>query len=210
MDATERLQTTYVLKGVQDFEKVWEPCRHLTITKARRGPLGVWEMTKEPLSLSITHFFAFLFSLYHMYTSPLAGGAAVSPSALPQCLCGSGGNPILRVLLANVVRCSSRPGTTVLDAGHSASVIWKQGNRKQLRLAPYHNSPSYLSPLRSARLAPPPFPLRVHAESHELCHRCTQEGGAHSLSQLFSLCTVQSADPKADPHEGASPPTRRR
>jgi hypothetical protein len=36
MGATERLQTTYVLKGVQDFGKVWEQCRHLTIAKARK------------------------------------------------------------------------------------------------------------------------------------------------------------------------------
>jgi hypothetical protein len=42
MGATECLQTTHVLKGVQDFEKVWERCRHLTIAKARKltGTIG--------------------------------------------------------------------------------------------------------------------------------------------------------------------------
>jgi hypothetical protein len=81
----------------------------------------------------------------------------VSPSALPQCLCGSGGNPALQVLLANIIRCPSHPGTTELDAGHPASVIWKQGDYN-------YTIGSHIALLRAIILslerlfAPPPSP----------------------------------------------------
>lgn len=81
----------------------------------------------------------------------------MSPSALPQCLCGSGENPALQVLLANIVRCPGRPGTTELDAGHRASVIWKHKGTTTTRLAAAsHFSELSLSSLE--RLFAPPTP----------------------------------------------------
>jgi hypothetical protein len=140
------------------------------------------------LPRSIVPFiFIFLLPLCSMNTSPLAGGAAESPSALPQYLCRSGGNPALQILLANVVRCPSRPGTTGLDAGHSASVFWKQRDHTTTRLAATSHFPDLCLPSL--------LPWGA-GEGQRIMLLGVPQGGSYIHSHR-----------SADPHEGLGSPT---
>jgi hypothetical protein len=99
-------------------------------------------------------------------------------------------NPALRVLLANVVRCPSRPGTTELDAGHPASVIWEQGDYNYT-IGSHIALLRAISPLSRAHVCPCPLPTSpgVHEKGHEFCHEvCPNAAHTHSLTGfLYTL-----------------------
>ena len=93
-DAAEHLQNDPGFHGMGNIRCCPLAIAEGTLDKADRDDQEGWEMRRDAITpLGITHFILVFLPLYLCVS--LAGSAIVSPFVLPQCLCGSGGNPAL-------------------------------------------------------------------------------------------------------------------